>query len=166
MREGGERVAVIRPENGYGEKGHKKAGIPANCTFLIDIKLVKCLTCHVSYKKQELFFMREGILLYRKLTIDKKIGKHIDSIRKQRKTEERRNYITNHHINNIEILLQWCICSSNRTRINTNNIINAFNTRVMCLSINQYITLRLHAQLIIFIPSLQQHPMLLSLVLQ
>ena len=29
MREGGERIAVIRPENGYGEKGHKKAGIPA-----------------------------------------------------------------------------------------------------------------------------------------
>lgn len=43
MREGGERIVVVRPENGYGEKGYAKARIPPNATFLIDIKLVKCL---------------------------------------------------------------------------------------------------------------------------
>lgn len=43
MREGGERIVVIRPENGFGEKGCPKAGIPPNATFLIDIKLLKCL---------------------------------------------------------------------------------------------------------------------------
>ena len=42
MREGGERIAVIRPEYGFGEKECAKAGIPPNSTFYVDVKLVKC----------------------------------------------------------------------------------------------------------------------------
>ena len=43
MREGGERVAVIRPEWGYGKKGMKPASIPPDCTFRIQVKLLRCL---------------------------------------------------------------------------------------------------------------------------
>lgn len=43
MREGGERVAVIRPEWGYGKKGMKTASIPPDCTFRIQVKLLRCL---------------------------------------------------------------------------------------------------------------------------
>lgn len=50
MREGGERIAVIRPENGFGEKGHKKAGIPPHCTFKIKICLLKCLPWYVCWE--------------------------------------------------------------------------------------------------------------------
>ena len=68
MREGGERVAVIRPENGYGEKGLKKAGIPPNTTFLIRLKLQKCLyTC---LKQTQLHLLREDFLLHGQLSID------------------------------------------------------------------------------------------------
>ncbi|KAK8829639.1 hypothetical protein WA556_005556, partial [Blastocystis sp. ATCC 50177/Nand II] len=41
MREGGERVAVIRPEWGYGKKGMKTASIPPDCTFRIHVKLLR-----------------------------------------------------------------------------------------------------------------------------
>ena len=42
MRQGGKRVAVIRPEAGYGSVGNKKAGINKNTTFLIRLHLIKC----------------------------------------------------------------------------------------------------------------------------
>ena len=68
MREGGERIAVIRPENGYGEKGHKKAGIPANTPFLIRLKLQKCLYTCLEQTRSHL--LREDLLLHHQLAVD------------------------------------------------------------------------------------------------
>lgn len=44
MREGGERVAVIRPEWGFGKKGLKSASIPPDAVFMIRVKLLRCLS--------------------------------------------------------------------------------------------------------------------------
>ena len=51
MREGGYRIAVIRPEIGFGEKGCKKANILPHTTFCIHLHLVKCLSivCYYEY---------------------------------------------------------------------------------------------------------------------
>ena len=42
MREGGERIVVIRPEFSFGEKGCPKAGISPNECIYVDLRLVKC----------------------------------------------------------------------------------------------------------------------------
>ena len=42
MREGGERIVVIRPEFAFGEKGYPKAGINPNECIYVDLRLVKC----------------------------------------------------------------------------------------------------------------------------
>ena len=69
MREGGHRIAVIRPELGFGEKGCKKAGIPPHTPFSIHLHLVKCLLT-VCSPNQDSFIQQtyqtkhEGKILY------------------------------------------------------------------------------------------------------